>query len=336
MAHDIAGRMKLLIDETLPLIDELFNGPLFQTNFFNKTSEQLTCDVDVVICRAHTKINQAFFNGHQAKIIATATSGSDHIDKIWLEKNNVTWIDAIGCNARSVSDYVLHLLFHPKLYLTGKKIGIVGVGQVGSILNLTLQSLEFETVCYDPPKAKQDPLFKSANINELFSCDVISLHLPLSQTGMHKTINIIDEDFLKKCKKDAVIINTSRGEVLNEKAMLNSTHLRFCIDVYRNEPHINPEIVRKAFFATPHIAGHAIEAKLRAMVLTHKKLFDFFDIKYEQHAYSYLLNTQSNLPALPLNFSYDPMLETLELNEMPNQATFLQLRQQHNSRHELS
>ena len=327
--------MKLLIDETLPLIDELFNEPIFETSFFNTSSEQLKNDVDVVICRAHTKINQAFFNGHTAKIIATATSGSDHMDKTWLEKNNVRWMDAIGCNARSVSDYVLHVLFHPNLKLTGRKIGIVGVGHVGSILNLSLQSLGFETITYDPPKEKREANFTSAKIDELFCCDAISLHLPLNQTGEHKTVNLVDENFLKKCKNNAVIINTSRGEVLNEHAMLNSAHLRFCLDVYCNEPNISPDIVRQAFFATPHIAGHAIEAKRRAMVLIHKKLSDFFDIQYSQHAYSYLLNTQSILRSLPLNFTYDAMLETLALHEMPNQTTFLTLRQQHNSRHEL-
>ena len=76
--------MKLLIDETLPLIDELFSHPCFEVSLFNKSQTLLLKNVDAVICRAHTQINQHFFNDYRAKLIATASSGSDHIDKDWL------------------------------------------------------------------------------------------------------------------------------------------------------------------------------------------------------------------------------------------------------------
>ncbi len=241
--------MKILIDETLPLVNEIFDSPQFTVSFFNKAAEHLTEDVDAIICRAHTKINQHFFNGFKAKLVATATSGSDHLDKTWLDHNKVKWVDAIGSNARSVSDYVLHLLFHKHISLTGKMIGIIGVGHVGNLLNKTLLSLGFQTVTYDPPRAEKDPSFQSASYDDLFKCDALSLHIPLNLTGKHKTLNFIDNSFLKKCKENCLLINSSRGEVIKESALLKASHLQFCLDVFCNEPSVNPNIIKKSIIA---------------------------------------------------------------------------------------
>lgn len=326
---------KLFIDETLPLVDELFTLPQFELSFFNKKPERLHQNVDAVICRAHTKINKFFFNEFTATLVATASSGSDHIDKTWLAEKNIHWVDAIGCNARSVSDYILHLLFHKYIQLTGNKVGIIGIGHVGSTLNQALRALGFETVLYDPPRAEIDTNFFSAELNELFECDVISLHVPLNKSGPHKTENFIDEVFLNNCKNSCLLINASRGEVLDETAIFNAPHIRFCLDVYKNEPDINPAIIAHTLISTPHIAGHAIEAKQRAMVIIQKKLCDFFDVKPTPHPLSMLLKPYNKPLKSPIDFDYDPFQETASLKETFNAETFIQLRKQHTFRHEL-
>lgn len=325
--------MKICVDESLPLIKNLFNKEQFNISYFNKNTKQMSCDTDIVLCRAHSQINKIFLNGFKPKLIASATSGSDHIDKDFLEQNKISYIDAIGSNATSVCDYILHLLHHPKLHLNGKKIGIIGIGHVGSKVNIALSALGFETVLYDPPRAAKENTFKSHALKKLYECDVITLHVPLEKNGKYKTANLINNNFLSKLRAKSVIINTSRGEVLCEDAILNNMHLIYCLDVFKNEPYINTEVIRQCKFATPHIAGHAIEAKKRAVVMLFKKIVAFFEMPAQTTSYDHLLKLeQANQN---YNFIYDPMLETKKLKLKPNAETFLTLRKSHTTRHEL-
>ena len=327
--------MKLLIDNSLPLIKELYESSDHELYFFDKSTQSMTQNVDVVICRAHSKINQSFFNGYHAALVATVSSGSDHLDKAWLGQQNVKWIDAIGSNARSVSDYVLHLLHHPNIPINGKKIGIIGVGHVGERLNKALVSLGFDTVLYDPPRAQRDATFQSQPIDALFQCGVISLHVPLNKEGPHKTTDLLNESFLSRCKPSGLIINTSRGEVIKENALLTNAHLRYCLDVYCQEPNINPSIIKQCLITTPHIAGHAIEAKQRAMLMVLNKILSFFNLTKSETPFDDLLTSTKTSLTTPLNLTYDPMHETHQLKIQPTAEQFISLRKAHTQRHEL-
>lgn len=327
--------MKLFIDKSLPIIEALFNEEFYELIFFDKQTQCLTEDVDVIICRAHTKIDANFLNGFETKLVASATSGTDHLDKHYLKQHNIHWVDAVGSNAKSVSDYVIHLLHHPKIKITGKTVGIIGVGHVGSNLNNDLNALGFNTVLYDPPRAILDSQFKSCKLEALFQCDVISLHVPLYTAGENSTYQMINKDFLNQCQTDCLIINTSRGEVLNEQDVLTNTSLHFCLDVYCNEPEIRPELIHKCLVSTPHIAGHAIEAKQRSMVILHQKINIYLGKTFNNHIFNHLLSSPKALSQQKLNFSYDPFLETNALKSAPFKSTFQLLRQNHTYRHEL-
>ena len=328
--------MKFFIDKTLPSMGGIFERSDNEVLYFDKTSEQMHTDVDVVICRAHTPINEHFFNGKIAKVVATATSGSEHLDKAWLASKNITWIDALGANANSVCDYVLHIIHHSHTPLIGKKIGIVGVGHVGSRVDAAMQALNYQTVLYDPPRAKKEPHFISCQFEDLFECDIISLHLPLTYEGPYKTFDLINDPFLSRCKPGCLIINTSRGEVLSEKGILNNKQLIFSLDVFQSEPEIKPTIIERCLFSTPHIAGHAIEGKQRAMMLLFNKIQTFFKLPHQSTPYDHLLSKEAPLLKHPLVLSYDPHIETAQLKKTPTSDMFLKLRKAHIHRHELS
>lgn len=327
----------IAIDDSLPKLAGLFDPSCWRLNYYDKALTAIAEPFDVLICRANTKVNQSFLNGHQPKLIATASSGSDHIDKSYLTKQQIHWCDAKGCNAKAVADYIYHLLAHPLFPKHNKKIGIIGIGKVGTQVSKLASALHYQVVEYDPPKQSRQPDFQSANFESLLDCDIISLHVPLVKEGAWPTHNLIDEAYLAKLKTGTIIINAARGGTLSEKAMLANPQHHYCLDVFENEPSVNPKIIRQCLFATPHIAGHAIEAKMRAMVMLAKEISLFFDDAPAITPYDHLLTTSSNNAEVcnSQQFLYDPMEETSQLKQTPTADTFKTLRASHNFRHEL-
>lgn len=326
--------LTVLADKSLPLVSKIFNGKDFELSSFDG-HQALPHSADIIICRAHTKVNQQFLGRHRPQLIATASSGSDHLDKAFLKQQNIRWLDAIGCNAQSVCDYILHLLYHPKLNEQGTKVGIIGVGHVGTQLNKTLSLRNYQTVLYDPPRQLNDANFQSAPFEALFDCNIISLHVPLKIKGINKTKNLIDEAFLSKLNAGTVIINTSRGEVIKENIIPQYRQLHFCLDVFQNEPSINKTTVEHCLFATPHIAGHAIEAKQRAITMLYNKICQQFKLKPTANAFDELNQNNDILLKQHLSFNYDPMSDTQSLKQDCSIENFLKLRKAHNKRHEL-
>lgn len=220
----------------------------------------------------------------QLKFVATASAGSDHIDIDYLQKNAVTFSDAAGCNARSVSEYVATalLLWSVKRDTDLQKlsVGIVGVGNVGTQVENILDKLNVSTVLYDPPREDREPDFNSASLNELLSCDILTFHTPLTQKGEHPTFHWLDEEKLSS-HHFKLVMNSARGGVINEKALLEAMNTGqvedIIIDTWENEPEFNLQTAEKAFIKTPHIAGYSVQAKENASRLAAHALLDHFD-----------------------------------------------------------
>ena len=326
--------MKICIDKTLPLALELFSKKPFELSFFHR-DQCLTSPVDIVICRAHTKVNNKFLNGYTPRLIGTATSGTDHIDIDLLNHKGIEFLSAQGCNAQSVAEYVLHLLFHPKFPKDINKIGIIGLGNVGQLLSNWLIKLGYQVIPYDPPRAHRDKNFTSAKLEALFDCELISIHVPLVINGDYPTASMIDNSFLSALKQSTTIINTSRGQAISEQALIENNQHQYCLDVYSNEPDINPLVIKHCLFATPHIAGHALEAKHRAVYSLYKQIAERLNIKKFDNKYERLLTTPTFKKTNDINFKYDPYLDTIKLKKNPNPKEFLLLRRQHTLRHEI-
>mgnify|MGYP002623565493 FL=1 len=100
------------------------------------------------------------------------------------------------------------------------------------------------------------------------SCDIITLHTPLTHGGAYPTYHLVDEKFLSSLKKRPILINAARGGVVDEEALIHSLdngHIRAAvIDTWEQEPHINPQLLRRTFIGTPHIAGYSADGKANA------------------------------------------------------------------------
>lgn len=220
------------------------------------------------------------------KLIGTASSGSDHIDTEYFEGNGVRVIDAKGCNATAVAEYVITSLLlwgaQKSIPLESLTYGIIGVGAAGSAVQKQFDNFGLHYVCYDPPREIADPTFKSASLEEVLACDVLSFHTPLLKTGVNSTWHWLDEAKLT-AHKFMLIINAARGGIIDESALLRAMERQqvqdVIIDVWENEPNFNTQLAQKAFIATPHIAGYSEQAKVQATKIIVDKLCAFFEIE---------------------------------------------------------
>jgi len=223
-------------------------------------------DADALVVRTRTRCDERLLAGSRVKLVATATIGFDHIDTAWCNANGIRVATAAGCNARGVLQWVAALLVH--LSRTQgwqpqeKTLGIVGVGHVGSLVQQYASAWGFRVLCCDPPREAREhsgflPLGEVAR-----RADLLTFHVPLDSS----TRRMADAGLFASMKPDAVVINSSRGEVVDGRALLASG-LDCALDVWEHEPHPDPDLLRRAIVATPHIAGYSEQGKAAATAL---------------------------------------------------------------------
>ena len=184
----------------------------------------------------------------QLKFVGSATAGTDHIDTVLLEKRGISFYNSKGCNASTVVDYVQSALLllqeRQQCQMKDVSVGIVGVGEIGSRLARRLARYQVEIVCCDPPRLQRDPHFKSVTLDECLACDIVSFHVPLTFDGVDKTYHLLDADKIEKLRPHQVLINTSRGKVWDNNAILQRQRgpkpLTWVIDVWEHEPVVSP------------------------------------------------------------------------------------------------
>ncbi len=174
---------------------------------------------DALLVRSVSVIDEELLENSAVKFIASATSGTDHVDLNYLQNNNIHFSHAAGSNANSVVQYV----FASLAYLSEKysfdwrelSIGIVGAGNVGNLLAQYLNKLGINFVIYDPYLDESHPFSnKFVAFETVLKQDVISVHTPLTKETLYPTWHMFDHAALKKMRKDSLIINTSRERYL--------------------------------------------------------------------------------------------------------------------------
>lgn len=344
--------MRIVADQNIPLLDQFFATNLnlirLPTTEINGSSLK---DVDVLICRSVTRINAALLAGTTVKLVATASSGTDHFDKKWLAENDILTRSACGCNAQSVAEYVVSVVaqLQTQGHPLGKRAGVIGVGHVGSQVVKKLKQLGFSVLMNDPPRAAQEGDFHSVPLEQFRDLDLISLHVPLTRSGDYPTYHFIDEQFLRAQKANTVLINTARGAVIDTKILKKyGKQLIWCLDVYESEPNIDAALIQSSQIATPHIAGHAVQAKWRAAQIVYQDVMAYLSLPVDTklpHPIPppkiQLADKQHSWQEIVLKI-YDPTIdtETLRLKtQEPNVTiaqTFTFLRNNYRVRHEFN
>lgn len=271
--------MIIVADENIPFAAEAF-GKLGEVRLLpgrGITQADLR-DADLLMVRSITQVNPDLLAGTKVRFVGTATIGTDHIDTAYLQSADIGFSSAPGCNANSVAEYItavlLELQQRHRLDFASTRLGIVGVGNVGSRVQIKAEALGIECVLCDPPRARAtgDPRFRP--IDEIYACDIITTHVPLERGGTDPTYHLVDEAFLAQLSPDTILINTARGAVMDNAALLHALReqrLRdIVLDVWEGEPLPNPELLEKTAIATPHIAGYSFDGKVNGTTMIYE------------------------------------------------------------------
>jgi len=275
----IKGRLEKASDNRsgkMPPVETIYASP-------SEMTRQLVKDADALIIRTRTHCDAKLLEGTKVRLIVTATIGTDHIDIPWCENNGICVRNAAGSNAPGVAQYVWSSLLRCGFSISAQTLGVVGYGHVGSIVADWGRQMGVNVLVCDPPRQKAgftDNDYVSLD-HILGSADAVTLHTPLTHDGKDATFHMIGERELSIMRRGAILINTSRGPVVDNTAWtrhLEEGNTRAVVDVWENEPDINLNLLEKAVIATPHIAGYSFEGKQRATRMALAATGRFFGI----------------------------------------------------------
>jgi len=284
--------VQIVADENIPFVAECFSsiGEVKVVSGRDITPNVVS-DAEVLLVRSITRVGADLLSGSKVRFVGTATIGFDHVDIEYLSRNNIGFASAPGSNANSAAEYViaglLNIAKQYEINLEGKSIGIIGVGNVGGRVAKKCEALGMKTYLNDPPLQRQTGAPKYLPIEELFNCDFITLHTPLTFEGEDKTFHLADENFFKSLKTGCIFFNASRGGVVDSsalKAAIGEGRLQATVlDVWENEPNIDVELLEMVDISTPHIAGYSLDGKIAGMIMIYKAACEYFglDAKYD-------------------------------------------------------
>lgn len=268
--------MKILVDENMPYAAQLF-GRLgeVQSVTGRAISRQLLSNVDALMVRSITKVNAQLLAGTGVKFVGSATAGVDHIDQDELAELGITFCAAPGCNAVAVVEYVfsalLSLAERDGFRLSDKSVGIIGVGQVGQRLQQRLQACGVKTWLCDPPRADRGDTEIFCSLEKIVAeADILTFHTPLNLQGPYANYHMVDAELLAALPDGRILINASRGAIIDNRALLNilnkGKRISVVLDVWEAEPDLLLPLLDRVDIATAHIAGYSLEGKTRGTV----------------------------------------------------------------------
>ena len=251
----------IVVDRDIPFLDGVLE-PWFDVRRMPGRSigPDAVRDAVALLVRTRTHCDAALLEGSAVRFIGTATIGTDHIDQEYCTAHGITVASAPGCNAAAVAQYVRVALRTLALDRPGTVLGVVGVGHVGSLVAEAGRRAGLRVLLNDPPREAVEGSAGFTPLPDLLAAvDVVTLHIPLWPENR----DFADAAFFAAMKPGASLINASRGEVLDEAALLAARPKlnKLVIDVWKNEPAINLDLLAAADIATPHIAGYSIQGK---------------------------------------------------------------------------
>jgi len=301
----------IFIDSTHPkLIEDLKSRGFICDQAHDKSKSdilKIIKNYDGLVIRSRFKINKAFINtAKKLKFIARAGSGTENIDLDYANKKNIKCFNSAEGNRQAVAEHALAMILNlinnirvsdqeirkgiwnreknRGFELSGKTIGIIGFGNTGSLFAKILENFNIRILAYD--KYKKNYKFQS-NIDEILEfSDIISLHIPLTD----ETKYLVNKNFIDKAKKPFYIINTSRGQCIETKALIKGLKdekiLGACLDVFEQEKNSFEKVVENTdlkyliesnkTILTPHIAGWTFESNYKIAETLSEKIINLF------------------------------------------------------------
>ncbi|NMB81043.1 MAG: D-glycerate dehydrogenase [Ignavibacteria bacterium] len=303
--------MKVFITQELPgNVEELLISKGFEVDVYRKNNIiskreliKRAKDADGLICLLTNTIDREVIdNLNKCKVIANVAVGYNNIDVAYAKSKNILVTNTPGILDDATADLTLALIlacarrlregdefvrknkfkaWMPQLMLgielAGKTVGIIGAGRIGFEVAKRLLPFKTKIIYYDRNRREK---FESAtgakkvSLNNLLkNSDIVSVHVPLNNDSFH----ILNRENMKLLKLTSILVNTSRGEVIEEKYLIEMLKKKKIfaagLDVYEGEPKINPELFKlDNAFLLPHIGSATIETRSKMAKLAAKNV----------------------------------------------------------------
>ena len=311
--------MKIIADSHIPFLKGRLE-PLARIEYIEPSEfvPERVKDADALLIRTRTRCDAPLLEGSHVRLIATATIGMDQFNLPWCRSHGIECLNSPGCNAPGVAQYVWSSLLRLGMEPGRHRVGVVGYGNVGSIVAEWGARMGFEILVNDPPKAAISPdgelhpaYGREVPLDELLRLsDAVTLHTPLTRDGNHPSYHLISESETALMKPGAVLVNAARGPVTDTQALIAARAdkgLRLVIDTWEGEPQISEELLRRTDIASYHIAGYSLEGKQRATRAVVEHVCHFFGL---------------GLPGLSdLATAYKPLAATMKPDEIRRAIT---------------
>ena len=268
--------MNIIADENMPGVEDLFGAYGDIKRIAGRTMSAIdVAGADLLLVRSVTSVNGELLDNTAVQFVGSATIGTDHVDTDYLSKRGIGFAHAPGCNADAVVQYDLSVFCRLMPNWRELRVGIVGCGNVGGRLYNMLRGLGVECQIYDPFLTAYKNL-DMVDFGEVLKANIVCLHTPLTRSGSHPTEHLFGRAQLDQLAPGTLLLNAGRGAVIDNQALdarlSESGDLKVALDVWETEPRVDKSLLQRVDIATPHIAGHSVEGKLRGTQM----IFDQF------------------------------------------------------------
>jgi D-3-phosphoglycerate dehydrogenase len=272
-----------------------------EVSFKPKSLQEEIKDAHVLIVRSATQAGESLLSlAPKLRLVARAGVGLDNVDREYCKKRGIEVMNTPQASTNAVAEFALALILSscrnlPRAHhsmkagkwekkllygieVSGKTLGIIGCGRIGSLLAEKASALGMEILGHNPPPRHESPCIKYVEEEELLEkSDIISLHVPLTP----ETEKMINAKTLSMMKDGAILINTARGAIVDEGALYDackSGKLRAAaLDVYNSEPYSGRLLELDNVFCSPHLAASTKEAQLRIGEMLAEKIRSLMD-----------------------------------------------------------
>ena len=309
---------KVLLSKAIqPAAMDLLAGkvePIILSDDSVETAKRLAADVEGIILRTNIKVTREIMDAApHLKIISRTGVGVDNVDVSAATEKGILVCHTPGLNAPSVAEQTLALMLSlakrlkmmdnavrtgnwkiryasKSVDLEGKTLGLVGIGRIGSLVAQKCRgAFNMKVIAYDPYVKQVEGVELCSSLDQVFrQADFVSIHVPY----MKETHHLVDARLLKLMKPDSCLINTSRGEVVDEKALIEALERESIagagLDVFEKEPPSpdNPLFKFDNVISSPHSAALSRECELKLAMAAAQAVVDFSEGRQPTYIYN--------------------------------------------------
>jgi len=281
--------------------------PVILADLTVETIKKMVADVEGIILRTNIKVTREIIEAAPClKIISRTGAGVDNVDVAAATEKGILVCDTLGVNSNSVAEQTLAILLglakqlkimnkamcegnwkirndSKTVDVEGKTLGLIGIGRIGSLVAYKCrQAFNMKVIAYDPYVKQAEGIELCPNLDQVFKeADFISIHVPY----MEQTHHLVNAKLLNLMKPDAYLINTSRGPLVDEKALIEALEKGSIagagLDVFEKEPPSpdNPLLRFNNVIVTPHSSALSRECIMKVHITAAQAVVDFFNGK---------------------------------------------------------